>query len=143
MLGSLFTKLGTDYNYVVVTYNHDSWWSSGGAMFLMLLGVAFVILMLASLWSIFVKAGRPGWSALIPVYDTLQLIWTVRRPWWWILLLIVPLVNIVVGVILYYALARAFGKGLGYTLLLLFLPFIGFPLLAWVDARYQLKKARR
>ena len=33
--------------------------------------------------------------------------------------------------------AKSFGKGVGYTLGMIFLPFIFFPMLAFGDAKYQ------
>lgn len=61
----------------------------------------------------------------------------IGRPWYWLLLLLIPLVNIILVIVIYNDLAKSFGKGLGYTLLLLFLPFIGVPMLGFGDAQYQ------
>jgi uncharacterized membrane protein YhaH (DUF805 family) len=60
----------------------------------------------------------------------------VGRPWWWLLLLFVPIVNLVIGLIVTYNLAQVFGKGLGFMLGLLFLPFIFCPILAFGTATY-------
>jgi hypothetical protein len=46
-------------------------------------------------------------------------------------------VNLVFVIIVYVDLARSFGKGGGFEVLLIFLPFIGFPILAWGDASYR------
>lgn len=102
--------------------------------------LALLVLMIAALWRVFTKAGRPGWAALVPIYNSLQIIWTAKKPWWYLLLYLIPFVNIVMAIIVMYNLAKAFGKGLGYTLLLLLLPFVGFPMLAWGDAKYQKSK---
>ncbi len=101
----------------------------GAGMSLLQLAVAVVVL--AGLWKIYAKAGKPGWAALVPIYNLIVLLDMLRRPWWWILLLLVPLVNVVVVVVLVNDLARAFGKGIGYTLGLLFLGFIFIPLLGF------------
>jgi hypothetical protein len=61
----------------------------------------------------------------------------VGRPWWWILLWLIPLVNIVVGIIVILDLAKSFGKGVGFALGIIFLTFIFIPVLAWGDAQYQ------
>ncbi len=124
----------------VTTTDVDSWMSSGTGMFVLFLIFALSIFLIASMWKIFTKAGRPGWAAIIPIYNTLQLIWTAGKPWWWFLLMLIPVVNIVVVIALYYNLAKAFGKGVGFTVLLLILPIIGFPMLAWGNATYRLKK---
>ena len=100
------------------------------------ISLALFILIIASLWKIFTKAGRPGWAAIIPIYNTIVQLQTVGRPVWWIVLLFIPLVNIVVAIILLNDLSKSFGRGVGTTLLLLFLPFIGFPMLGFGSAKY-------
>lgn len=127
------------YDYVVKDYDTTEV-DAGLSMGVILALVAFALLMIASMWRIYTKAGRPGWSAIVPIYSSLQLIWTAGKPWWWLLLLCIPFLNFIVLIVLYYNLAKAFGKGGGYTLLLVFLPFIGFPMLAWGNATYRLKK---
>lgn len=133
-----------EYNTVVLYETSDDTTMSAGAVIgVALLAVAALVVMLASMWHVFKKAGRPGWAALVPIYNTLQLIWTAGKPWWWLLLLCIPIVNIIAAIVLYYGVARAFGKGVGYTLLLVFIPIIGFPLLAWGGATYRLKKPKK
>ena len=96
-----------------------------------LVWLAISILLLASWWKIFTKAGKPGWAAIIPIYNLVVLLEVVNRPIWWIILLFIPVVNVVVGIILANDLARAFGKGVGWTIGLIFLGFIFFPLLGF------------
>lgn len=98
--------------------------------------VALIVLMVASMWKLFTKAGKPGWAALIPIYNTIVLIEITGRPLWWFVLLLIPFVNIVALVILLNDLSKSFGKGVGTTLLLIFLPFIAFPMLAFGSASY-------
>lgn len=129
-----------DYTVTTTTVDADSWMSSGAGMFVLLLILALSVFIIASMWKIFTKAGRPGWAAIVPIYNTLQLIWTAGKPWWWFLLMLIPVVNLVVVIALYYNLAKAFGKGIGFTILLLILPVIGLPMLAWGNATYRLKK---
>jgi len=107
-----------------------------GGLFGLVVYVALIVLMVASMWKLFTKAGKPGWAALIPIYNTIVLIEITGRPLWWFVLLLIPFVNIVVLVILLNDLSKSFGKGVGTTLLLLFLPFIAFPMLAFGSASY-------
>ncbi|MBC8319803.1 MAG: hypothetical protein H8E34_03670 [Bacteroidetes bacterium] len=88
-------------------------------------------------WRIFEKAGKPGWAALIPIYNTLMLLDIVGKPWWWILLFLIPVVNIVFAVWMTNLLSLSFGKGVGTTLGLLFLSFIFYPILAFSNAEYK------
>jgi len=102
-----------------------------------ILYLAIVILMIASLWVIFTKAGKPGWACLIPIYNILVLLQIVKKPWWWLLLMLIPIVNFVIIIIVLYLLAKVFGKGAGFFVGLLLLPFIFMPLLAFGDAKYS------
>ena len=98
--------------------------------------VAFVLVLGASLWQIFTKAGKPGWASIIPFYNIIVLLEIVGRPWWWLLLMFVPFLNFVIAIIVYIDLAKSFGKGVGFAIGLLLLPFIFFPILAFGSAEY-------
>lgn len=98
--------------------------------------LAFIVLMIASCWKVFVKAGKPGWACIIPIYNVVVLLDIVGKPIWWIILYLIPLVNIIIIIIIYVALAKAFGKGVGFALGLIFLPFIFYPILGFGDATY-------
>lgn len=98
--------------------------------------LALVVLVIASEWVIFSKAGKPGWAAIIPIYNVIVLLQIVGRPVWWIVLLLIPVVNIVVLCILYNDLSKSFGHGVGYTLGLIFLSIIFFPMLAFGGSTY-------
>lgn len=99
--------------------------------------LAFFVLMIASMWTVFTKAGKPGWAAIVPIYNIIVMLEIVGRPLWWILLMLIPLVNVVIGIMLTIEMARAFGKGLGFAIGLMLLPFIFFLILAFGDAKYQ------
>ena len=72
-------------------------------------------------WRIFEKAGKPGWASLIPIYNTIILLEIVGKPWWWLLLFFIPVVGIVLAVWMTNLLSLSFGKGIGFTLGLIFL----------------------
>ena len=95
-----------------------------------------IAITVASLWKIFTKAGKPGWAAIIPFYNLIVFLQIVGRPVWWFVLLLIPLVNIVVGIVVLHDLSKVFGKGVGMTLLNIFLPVVGYPMLAWGNATY-------
>ena len=82
----------------------------------MLFTLAFIALMIASLWKVFTKAGEPGWAAIVPIYNTIVILKIAGKPWWWFLLMLIPLVNFVIMIIAIVALAKNFGKGVGYQL---------------------------
>jgi Family of unknown function (DUF5684) len=109
----------------------------GAGIGVMVFGLAVAVALIASVWTVFTKAGKPGWAAIVPIYNLVVLLEIVGKPIWWIVLMLVPLVNFVVGAIVSVELARRFGKGAGFGIGLLLLAPIFYPLLAWGDARYE------
>lgn len=109
----------------------------GGAALVFLLAIfAAAILVIVGWWKIFEKAGEAGWKAIIPIYNAIVLLRISGKPAWWIILLLIPIVNFVVLIIWYVELARSFGKGAGFAIGMVFLPFIFILILAFGDARY-------
>jgi hypothetical protein len=102
-----------------------------------LIGLLVAVVMIASLWKIFVKAGKPGWAAIVPIYNLIVLLEVVGKPIWWIVLMLIPCANIVVGIMLVLALAKSFGKETGFAIGMILLPFIFYPMLAFGDASYR------
>ncbi|MBS1680817.1 MAG: signal peptidase I [Bacteroidetes bacterium] len=96
----------------------------------------FAVLMIVSFWKIFSKAGKPGWAAIIPIYNLIVWLEIVNKPVWWIILLLIPIVNFVILIILVHRLSLSFGQGIGFTLLLIFVGIVGYPLLAFGDYKY-------
>jgi len=99
-----------------------------------LIGYALAVI---PIWAIFVKAGEPGWQALIPIWNTIVLLKIVGKPVWWIVLFLIPIVNIVFLVLTMHALSLSFGHGAGFTVGLIFLSLIFYYILAFDSSRYQ------
>jgi ABC-type sulfate transport system permease subunit len=112
---------------------------TGGAavLVLVLLYVAAIVVVIAGLWKMFEKANQPGWGALIPIYNVILLLKIAGKPVWWIVLMFIPFVNIVVGILVPLAVARNFGRGAGFGVGLIFLPFIFYPILGFGQAQYN------
>ena len=102
-----------------------------------LIGLVILVAAVAAMWKVFQKAGEPGWAVLVPIYNMIVLLKIAGKPWWWLLLTLVPLVNIIVGILVAIALAENFGKSAGFGVGLVLLPFIFYPILAWGDASYS------
>lgn len=90
----------------------------------------------ASAWKVHVKAGYPGWTALVPIYNFVVVYKIARVPLWQALLLVIPFVNIYALWNLNYGFAKCFGKGAGFAVGLMVLGFIFYPILAFGDAVY-------
>lgn len=101
------------------------------------IGGILAVLTIVSMWVVFNKAGRHGWAAIIPFYNLYTLVKVAGRPGWWLVLLIIPLVNIVFSIIVSIDVAKAFGRGAAFGVFGLWLfAFVGYPILAFGDARY-------
>lgn len=103
----------------------------------LLIELAIAVLVIVAMWKIFAKAGKPGWAAIIPIYNLIVILEICGRPIWWILLLLIPCVNIIVSLIVLIDLAKSFGKAELFGVGLWLLGFIFFPILGFGDARYQ------
>ena len=119
-------------------YETEGMFALGGAS--MVFSLIVFVLIIVSYWKIFEKAGKPGWAAIVPIYNLVVLFEVAKAPLWLLILVLVPILNFITAfpVFIYIAvkLAKAFGKDIGFALLLIFVPFIGYPLLAFSDAEY-------
>src|SRR4030042_3149095 len=97
---------------------------------------ALIVLVCAAQWVLFEKAGRPGWHSLIPVYNTIVLIRIVGKPWWWLLLFMIPFVNIIWAIWMVNLLSKSFGQSVGFTIGLILLSPIFYPILAFGGSKY-------
>ena len=95
-----------------------------------------IIVTFAGMWKTYQKAGVAGWKAIIPIYNMAVLSQIVKKPWWWTLLMLIPYLGIIWSVWVLNRLSKSFGKGIGYTIGLIILPFIFYPLLGFGKAEY-------
>jgi len=51
-----------------------------------------------------------GWFAWIPILNMVLMLQIAKKPLWWIILCLIPIVNIVILVIVWMAIAKALGK---------------------------------
>ena len=124
------------------TYNEALTGAAGGAiagalLFFIVLAIVIQFISWAGMWKTASKAGQVGILACIPIVQVIIWLLIAKKPLWWILLFFVPLVNIVVIVIVMNGISNRFGRGVGTTLGLIFLPFIFWPILVFGDAEYQ------
>jgi hypothetical protein len=91
----------------------------------------------ASVWKMFEKAGQPWWAALVPGYGFAVFCRVGGKPGWWWVWLFVPGANLAAAVLATHGVARRFGYGARMTVVLLLLPFVGYPVLGFGNCRYQ------
>lgn len=101
------------------------------AVITFLLFLAIPVLLVASMWGIFRKAGRSGWVALVPFYNMYVLLKVVQKPGWYLVFWLIPYVGGIIYVIVCVELADDFDRsgwfGVGLvTLTPIFAPILGF-----------------
>jgi hypothetical protein len=135
-------------------YNYSAELEGGalGALFAvyMLIMIAIYVVTVVGLWKMYVKAGRPGWAAIIPFYNWWVWVEMIGRPRWWFWALVasvlvswIPIVGIILGILMFVLylmgcldMAKAFGRGSGTGVGLWLVPFVFAPILGFGDAQY-------
>jgi hypothetical protein len=120
-------------------YEYDTDGGMMGAIFGGAIGIVYlavIVLMIIGWWKVFEKAGKPGWAAIIPIYNIIVLCEIVGRPAWWVVLFLIPCVNIVAHIIISLDLAKSFGKDVGFGVGLIILPYIFALILGFGSATY-------
>jgi len=105
---------------------------------LIILYIAIIVLMIIAMWKIFEKAGKKGYESLIFGHNIVVMWEIVGKPMWWFFFFLIPYVGAIVwGIWLTNLIAKSFGKDIGFTIGMLLLPFIFWPVLGFGDAEYQ------
>jgi hypothetical protein len=107
----------------------------GGMMFLVY--VAIWAFWVVCGWKIYTKAGKPGWAAIVPIYNIIVLLEIVGRPLWWVVLFFVPVANIIMAFLINVELAKSFGHDIVFGIGLTLLPLIFLAVLAFGSAAYR------
>lgn len=121
------------YDYDLYDYGAVSMQPQSGAplVILMIISLLLSILLIVSMWKIYKKAGKPGWAAIVPVYNIIVLLEIAELPLWYIALFLVPFANIYAMFKIYIELAHKFGKSTGFGVASVFFSVICFPILAF------------
>lgn len=111
----------------------------GLGVFFWIVMIAAVVVVCVARWKVFKKANVDGWESLIPGHcDVVELqLGGMKTAWWFLnLVAICGIGPIVFTFMKSIALAKAFGKGTGFGIILALFPFVGYPILAWGSAQY-------
>ncbi len=138
------------YEYNVETTDTGGLLAVGGTLFVVYLVI--LVLAIVAMWKLFVKAGEPGWKALIPIYNYWTLCEIVGRPGWWsllflpaMLLFFIPLINflawlvlVAVSVVVMLDLGRAFKKTTTFSVVgLILFSLVGLLILGFGKDKYH------
>ena len=118
-----------------------------------ILFVAWVIFYIMGTWRLFVKAGKPGWAAIVPFYNDWVLVTEMAGlKWWWFLVVIAStigsffgftdlaffsslfsLVSLVGSFAVGYNVCAKIGKpkDIGYAIVLALFGFIMYPIMGF------------
>lgn len=107
------------------------------SMLLIIILLVFVVYLMAS-WKIFIKAGKPGWAVLIPIYSLFVLLKIIKLSPWIVLVILIPFLgSIIFSIIISLQLAKAFGKSEVFGVVFLFLfPLVGYLILGFGKSKY-------
>lgn len=113
--------------------------------------VIFVIYLIG-LWKMFQKAGKQGWEAIIPFYNSWILVEISGLSWWWFFLVIATslesilqldnltticsLVSIVASFFCNYNISKKLHQGTGFAILMTLFPFVLIPMIGFSN-HYQ------
>ena len=87
--------------------------------FLFILGIQAVHFL--GTYRLYIKAGRKGWEALVPIYNAVVLMQIIRRPKWWVILLFIPIINLMMFPAVWVETLRSFGRTKWFDTLLVIL----------------------
>lgn len=119
--------------------------SNGGIIALLSSGVmllvcfAILIVLLVAAWKLYVKAGKPGWAAIVPFYN----IWVMGEiiygssNAWKCLLMLLPGIGGIFGWLFLFRFAQVFGKEILFCVLNIFFPYIIMPMMAFGSDNYK------
>lgn len=121
----------------LVPHGNTSWWRLSYVAILMIL-----LLEILCFFKIMVKFGKSGWIIFVPIYNVLVLGEKLYGKKWYGLLYLVPIVNIVFFLVSCYQLGKVFNRDDIGCILLVVLPQIFIPILAFDTSKYVGKKEK-
>lgn len=105
-------------------------------LFFFIIYFGIIALMIISMWKVYEKANKPGWAAIVPIYNLIIMLEIAKKPTWWVAMYFVPFANIVFMIMTMNAVSKNFGKDEGFTVGLVLLGVVFWPILAFGSARY-------
>ncbi len=105
-------------------------------MVFLVIGLVFYVYMSLALQTIAKKTNTENaWMAWIPIINFILMLNIAKKPIWWIILFFVPLLNIVIGILVWMGIAEARNKPNWWGILMI-VPFVNLIVpgyLAWAD----------
>ena len=126
---------------------------AGIMIFVIILGIAFLVFYFIGMFKMLKKAGKGGWECLIPFYSTYVLTEIAGLNWWWFLIVecssisalfvdnssivsLLSLASLFGRINLFYNLSKKFHKETGWIVLSVFFGGITMPVLGYSSKDY-------
>lgn len=104
--------------------------------FIVIISLAVYVYLALALYTIANKTRTENaWFAWIPIIQGILMLNIAKKPIWWIILMLIPVVNIIIGIIVWMGIAEARNKPNWWGILLI-VPVVGIIVpgyLAWSD----------
>jgi len=104
-----------------------------------LLGVYLIVLLLFALpgliatWKLFQKAGKPGWAAIVPFYNTVVMLQIAKQPIWYFVMLFIPFVNFIFAILVLVGFIKAYRGSVGFWVAYILFPLVSLFLIKNVE----------
>ena len=116
IIGSLLQFATTNTTYTS-TMAQDTAASSAalGLTLILLFAIYLPLLIYAAvgvvgMWKTFAKTGRPGWYAIVPIYNSMVLAEIAGKPNWWGFGMLISPLNFVLSILFGIDIAKRFGR---------------------------------
>ena len=106
------------------------------ALLFVLIYIGIIVLMITSVWKVFTKANQPGWAAILPIYNIIIMLEVAKKPTWWVAMYFIPIANFIFMIMTLNGISKNFGKDEGFTVGMVFLGIVFWPILAFGNAQY-------
>ena len=104
----------------------------GSSTLSIVLGIVAYVYVAYSLMTIANKTEvANSWMAWVPILNVILMLKVAGKPLWWILLFLIPLVNIIIGIIIWMRIAEARNKP-GWWGILLIIPVVNIVVLGLI-----------
>lgn len=101
------------------------------------LSLIITIIVLIALWKMFKKAGQPGWGCIVPIYNLICFGRIAFGNGALGLLALIPGANLIFLMVVYFCIAKKFGKGTGFAIFSALLPGVAVLILGFGNAEYE------
>lgn len=112
-----------------------------------IIALAVSVFMLICNYKMYKKAGKNGWEAIVPFYNTWVLVEIAGLNWWWFLIIIAPTIIAILGipvlsqlagiatmlgnVAVWYNISKKLKQETGFLILLVLVPIVAIPMIAF------------